>query len=194
MPPFQQLQTYLETLGQLPDPLLVHLKEKMQMRDLPKGSIYFHKDAHSKKLGFLAEGIMRIYDIDESGREWNKVFLSSPSFLLGNPNLAEPATHFIETITSTSIIEWPIELITDSLDRYPELRAIQTKVLLHLFEKKSIREYDFLTLSAKDRYLKCVEEYRDIIQEIPQFHIASYLGITTTQLSRINVSIRNQQM
>jgi len=154
----------------------------------------FDKNAYSKKMGFLTEGIMRIYDIDESGQQWNKVFLSSPSLLLGNPNLEEKSIHFIETITPCEVIELPIDLIKEHLKKYPQARELQAKILLHLFEKKSKREYDFLTLPAKERYLNCLKEYKSIINEIPQFHIASYLGITTTQLSRINVSIKNQQM
>ncbi|MFK7747112.1 MAG: Crp/Fnr family transcriptional regulator [Kordia sp.] len=166
----------------------------MKSKKVAKETIYFDRDTYSKKLSFLAKGIMRIYDIDESGQEWNKVFLSPPSLVLGNPNFEEKSTHYVETISDCEVIELPIDLVKTHLKNYPETRELQSKLLLHLFEKKSKREYDFLTLNAKERYLKYLKEHSHIINEIPQFHIASYLGITSTQLSRINVSIKNQQM
>ncbi len=43
----------------------------------------------------------------------------------------------------------------------------------------------YATVTAKERYIMFKEEYADIEEEIPQYIIASYLGITPTQLSRI---------
>lgn len=185
---------YLNSFTPLSDSYISDLKSLLRIKQIEKGTIYFNKETYSKKMGFLTEGVMRIYDIDQSGQEWNKVFLSPPSLLLGNPNIKEKSSHFIEALTTCEILELPIDRIKEHLIRFPEASVLQTKLLLHLFEKKSKREYDFLTLNAKERYLKCLDEYRDVIHKIPQFHIASYLGITTTQLSRINVSIKNQQM
>lgn len=191
---YQSLIDYLTSFIQLPDTYWKELQEQLTIITVKKGDIYIDKHAVSHKIGFLTKGLMRIYDIDESGHEWNKAFLSTPSFLLGNPNMEEKSINFLEPLTPCEVIEFPLDFLKESLNKYPELKEVHTKVLLQLFEKKSKRESDFLTLTAKERYLKCLKEYEDIITEIPQFHIASYLGITPTQLSRINTSFRNQQM
>lgn len=190
---YTTLFEYLNSFVKLPESYLDELKAHSTVNQIPKDTIYFDKDTYSNKMGFLLEGIMRIYDIDDVGNQWNKVFLSIPSLLLGNPNFEERSAHFVESLTTCLVIEFPISFIKKMLV-YPEMREIQTKILHHLFEKKSQREYDFLRLNAKERYLNFQKEYHHIIDQIPQFHIASYLGITTTQLSRINVSLRNQQM
>jgi hypothetical protein len=49
-------------------------------------------------------------------------------------------------------------------------------------EKKQL---DMALLDAKERYLIFKTEYSGIESVIPQYHIASYLGISPTQLSRI---------
>lgn len=190
----EKLIKYLSSFSKLSVAYINELQEHLSVKRIEKGSIYFDKNSYQKKIGFLSEGIMRIYDIDASGQEWNKVFLSPPSFLLGNPNFNQKTIHFLDAITPCEVIEFPVSFVKYALTRYPETKEIQTKILLHLFEKKSEREYDFLTLTAKERYLKFLETQGHIIDQLPQFHIASYLGITSTQLSRINVSIRNQQM
>ena len=50
---------------------------------------------------------------------------------------------------------------------------------------KEKREIELVTMEAKDRYVIFQEEHPQIEQLIPQYHIASYLGISPTQLSRI---------
>jgi hypothetical protein len=194
MEEYGKIFEYLNSFTELPITFIDELKSELKSKQIEKNTIYSNKNSYSKKVGFLSKGIMRIYDIDETGQQWNKVILSPPSLLLGNPNFQKKSIHFLETITPCEIIEFPISFLNQSLKKHPETKEIQAKLLLHLFEKKSEREYDFLTLSAKDRYIKFLEENSDIIDQLPQFHIASYLGITSTQLSRINVSIRNQQM
>lgn len=194
MEEYGKIFEYLNSFTELPITFIDELKSELKSKQIEKNTIYSNKNSYSKKVGFLSKGIMRIYDIDETGQQWNKVILSPPSLLLGNPNFQKKSIHFLETITPCEIIEFPISFLNQSLKKHPETKEIQAKLLLHLFEKKSEREYDFLTLSAKDRYIKFLEKNSDIIDQLPQFHIASYLGITSTQLSRINVSIRNQQM
>jgi CRP-like cAMP-binding protein len=44
-----------------------------------------------------------------------------------------------------------------------------------------------LQLTARERYDLFVEQYKDIEQYTPNYHIASYLGITQQSLSRIRV-------
>lgn len=185
---------YLNSKTHLSEALIQELEENCSLKYIEKGSLYFDRNSYSAKLGFLAAGVMRIYDIDSAGREWNKVILSPPILLLANPNFQEKSNHYIASITACELIELPISFLKFALQEYPELREIQTKLLLELFEKKSEREYDFLSLSAKERYLKFCQQHENILDQLPQFHIASYLGISSTQLSRINVSIRNQQM
>lgn len=185
---------YLGSFADLSSSYIEDIKKNLSVRQIEKNTIYFEKDCYSKKIGFLLKGIIRIYDIDASGHVWNKVFLSPPNLLLGNPNFPKKSIHFLETLTPCEVIEFPISFLQEALEKYPEAKEIQTQLLLHLFEKKSAREYDFLTLSAKERYLKFLETHSHLVNQLPQFHIASYLGITPTQLSRINVSLRNQQM
>jgi CRP-like cAMP-binding protein len=50
-----------------------------------------------------------------------------------------------------------------------------------------------LTLSAEDRYRCFLEEFGALDKEIPQYYIASYLGITPVALSRIRAQWRNVQ-
>jgi len=155
---------------------------------LEKGKLFAREGEHVKNIGFLNSGIVRIFYLDENGNEWNKAFLEKNSFLLSNINLEEKAEVYFEAITSCEILITPISFFVDGLKEYPELNKVYQYQLGKLFKRKSEREIDLLKLTAKDRYLKFKENFPHLLKIIPQYHIASYLGITPTQLSRIKLS------
>jgi len=53
------------------------------------------------------------------------------------------------------------------------------------FVEKQQQQIDLLTKTAEQRYFELMQKSPEVIQRIPQKHIASYLGITTQSLSRI---------
>ena len=55
--------------------------------------------------------------------------------------------------------------------------------------EKQNQQIEIMTLSAEERYLGLMKNQPEILQRIPQKHIASYLGITTQSLSRIRAKI-----
>ncbi len=64
-------------------------------------------------------------------------------------------------------------------ERYGRLIAIS--FIRHMEE----REKEFLLDPLEIRYAKFLDEYPDLINRIPQYHIASYLGVTDVALSRL---------
>jgi len=65
---------------------------------------------------------------------------------------------------------------------------------IHYLEKnwlvaKDAREIEIVQLDATQRYLRFIAEHQEIAERISQYHIASHLGVTPTQLSRIRKSL-----
>lgn len=59
------------------------------------------------------------------------------------------------------------------------------------FVEKQKQQIDLLLKTAEQRYVDLLEKHPDLIQRVPQKHIASFLGITTQSLSRIRKKIKN---
>jgi hypothetical protein len=70
-------------------------------------------------------------------------------------------------------------------DKYPKIERLARILAEYFFVRKEKREIELVTLEAKERYAIFQKEHPKLEQRIPQYHIASYLGITPTQLSRI---------
>lgn len=179
---------YLNSFSSLSPTFVEKLEEHASHKSIKKGQVYSRKESYDKKIGFLSSGIMRIYDIDTKGHEWNKVFLTYQTLLLGNPNLNQKGIHYIDAITDCEIVEMPLSFLEHALQQFPEVSKVRELVLARMYTMKSERESDLLALSAKDHFLKLRERLGKTIDLIPQYHVASYLGITPVQLSRIKQS------
>lgn len=144
--------------------------------------------------GFVISGLLRAYITDGSGNEYNKIFFPEKTFpgsmvaLLTNT----PSAFAIEALEDSHLIEIDFKEYRNLLKQYDDLKWFQ---ILYLEKNwvigKEDREVSLVQNSATERYLKFKEQYEALEKRIPQFHIASHLGITPTQLSRIRKSLKN---
>lgn len=139
------------------------------------------------KIWFVGKGIIRLFYIDEDGREFNKGFFSENDFLW-------PVAPSIRGKNSIFVIAAMEDIIVYSCEFSLFFKTLETlgiweKFALYdaekLVEEKFLREYEFLTLSAKERYENFLKKHYELSQRIPDYHIASYLGITNVSLSRL---------
>jgi CRP-like cAMP-binding protein len=75
--------------------------------------------------------------------------------------------------------------ITKLYDQHPQVERLARILAEQFFVRKEKREIELVTLEAKERYAIFQQEHPQLEQLIPQYHIASYLGVSPTQLSRI---------
>ena len=73
------------------------------------------------------------------------------------------------------------------LNLFPEFEIFQRHQLERHVVNLHKRILNQLQLTAGERYDLFVEQYKEIEQYTPNYHIASYLGITQQSLSRIRV-------
>lgn len=186
---FQNFITYLEAFHPISGELKLEIFKKASYRKLEEREVLVKKGGYDKVMGFLSEGIMRIYDADQEGQEWNKSILNYQTILLGNAASDQPAIHHIATISSCHIVTLPVSFVSTAMQQFNELRMIKDSILSRIYQMKSERESDLLLLTTKERYLKFKDYLGADMERIPQYHIASFLGVTPIQLSRIRSSL-----
>lgn len=67
----------------------------------------------------------------------------------------------------------------------PSVQIIRATLAEEYFTKSTERAGNLINLDAKARYEALLDDLPDIHQRIPQYHIASFLGIKPQSLSRI---------
>jgi CRP-like cAMP-binding protein len=158
-----------------------------QPRILEKGD-YFIRDGHvAKELGFLETGIMRVFYRNDKGVEYNKHFFVNPCLIGGYASLItkQPAQINQQALTDCTLLVAPYSEIQALYATHHDIERAARIIAEYHFVQKEQREIEIVLLDAEKRYRIFQQEFPHLEQHIPQYHIASYLGITPTQLSRI---------
>ncbi|GEO22544.1 Crp/Fnr family transcriptional regulator [Cyclobacterium qasimii] len=154
---------------------------------LKKGEYFIKEGEVSKKCGFLKQGVIRAFYRNKEGVEYNKHFFTTNNLVGGYSSMVTEQPNKInqQALTDCQLLICDYKKITDLLDKHQDLERLLRKIAEHYFVDKEKREVEIVLLEAKKRYAIFQKEYPQLEQLIPQYHIASYLGISPTQLSRI---------
>ncbi|TWO32917.1 Crp/Fnr family transcriptional regulator [Seonamhaeicola sediminis] len=145
------------------------------------------------KIYLLVSGVVRCYLTTESGKEFNKSFYLPTCFFASLTALIKksPSIFVFETITDCKIYEIDYYKFRGLCKSHESINTLYSKVLEEVYMKYENRLVELISLDAKDRYFALLEQTPNIDELIPQYHIASYLGITPVQLSRIRKKIED---
>lgn len=136
---------------------------------------------------YLMKGIVRYYITTEDGREVTKAFYKD-SFLIGSFDVTFnkiPSKFSVQTLTQATFLRIPISNIRDLLESSHSFSKVYNRFITSVFVFKEKREIELLSTTAAERYAKFLEEFPEIADEISASIIASYIGVTPIQLSRI---------
>ena len=100
----------------------------------------------------------------------------------------------IQALSNTEIIFLPLTELLKLTKKYPDLLIFIQKMTFSYLEQKQQREINLLSETALNNYLIFKKDFPNLEDKIKHFHIASYLGITPTQLSRVRKKLSHQQM
>ena len=142
---------------------------------------------------FIASGLVRFFYSTEDGKEFNKHFAMENGYAGSFQSLVlgEPCGFFIQALERTETIVLPNQVLNESYGRHPCWERIGRRNAENLALFKEMREKEFLLDSLETRYRRFLKEYPGLVDRIPQYHIASYLGVTDVALSRIRKKIKS---
>lgn len=163
------------------------LQTSIQVREFAEGEKLFVTGDDDRRLYYLTSGLARYYYLTPKGVERNHTFAFEGTLVscLSAYIAGKPCPFTVEAIESTRTLVIPSKIIQEMEDRAECWLRLKLRLIEHVALRKEYREAEFLIESAEDRYRHFLELYPKLAQRIPQYHIASYLGITPVGLSRI---------
>ncbi len=167
------------------------IKPYIKTKTLTKGEVLLKQGDVCLHFFFVEQGLLRFYALNEEGKE-NILQFATENWIVsdrGSFYFQEPSTYYIDAIENTLVVMLDEAFInrlahTSSTFRENNERLLQNHIR-HLYKRVSL----LLGASAKTRYLEFVSMYPNIMLRVPQWMIASYLGITPESLSRVRKSL-----
>jgi len=152
-----------------------------------KGEHVFMQGERDRSLYFIQSGLLKAYYTSEAGKEFIKSFLL-PDDIIGSLTSAysEGTCSFsLLCLEPTSLIKIPFGKLQEYCMKDMEMANSMIELLLKFAMKKERREYEFLCLSAEERFCMLKSTAPTLIEKVTQNDLARYLGITPVGLSRI---------
>ena len=182
-----ELKDYFNAISKLEESTWNKILPYFKEDNLLKNEYFAKENKTARKIAFLKTGVVRAFFINQEGKDYNKQFFvgqsiigAYTSLLTGNANLIAQ-----QALTDCVIYSCNYTSLTKLYDEHPDLERFARKIAEYYFLEKEKKEIEIVLLDASQRYILFKKEFQTLEQLIPQFHIASYLGISATQLSRI---------
>lgn len=156
-------------------------------KTVSKGEILIREGQTVNKTFFVTQGSLRSFCIDKEGKEHTLQFAIKDWWISDFMAIYNngPASLTVECITDATVIEFNAQKLDEIYFQFPEFEAFQRKNLERHVVSLHKRILNQLQLTALERYNLFLEQYPNIEQHVPNYHIASYLGITQQSLSRV---------
>ncbi|MGB0526033.1 MAG: Crp/Fnr family transcriptional regulator [Flammeovirgaceae bacterium] len=183
----QQLFEYLQTISPITDEIRQELVKIFRPSTLAEGEFFVEAGKYAKTIGFLETGVVRAFFINQKGKEYNKQFFVGPTLIGAYTSLLTKQKNKIAQQALSPCKLW-VASFEDIEQRYANYHAFERlgrKIAEYYFLDKEKKELEMALCDADKRYLIFREEFPTLELQIKQYHIASYLGISATQLSRI---------
>lgn len=166
------------------------LLSKIKYRKYLKGQYVVQQEDICKHESFVVSGSLKTFYLDKKGQEHVVAFAVEDWWVadLGSFITQTPADFNVQCLENTELIQISYENQQQLYVEIPKMERFFRIILQHAYAASQKRIVYNFSLSAKERYLKFRELYPQFEQRVPQYLIASYLGITKEFLSKI----RNQ--
>jgi CRP-like cAMP-binding protein len=187
MTPFEVLHAYLLRLAPISGEELALMKDLFIVRTVSAGD-FLQRAGEPAQFGmFVTRGCLRSYVIDGKGVERIVQFAPEEWWLSDAESMStgKPSAYFVDAIEDSEVLLLTLAAHQQLLEQVPGYgTSLRTGLQRHAAAKDK-RIVTTLTRSAEERYQEFLETYPSIALRVPQWMLASYLGISPETVSRI---------
>lgn len=179
-------QQYTEQFS-LPENEWLKLESLVNLKDFKKGELVTRPGENFTQISIVIKGLFRLYYIGDEGREYIKAFRAEGEMTAPYAEILQKAKirTFVEALEDSKVLMLEFSDLEKLAKGHECWNQIRLAIAEHLYIQKEQKEFDLLQLSASERYQSFLESHGHLVDRIPQYHIAAYLGITAVALSRI---------
>ena len=166
------------------------LSNSLVTKHYKKGEYFLRENEFCNYVGFVDKGLFNFFYLIDGvdhirGFFFMNDFISNyPCFLLGNKS-----KFYIRALENSSITLIHKNNLFLLYKQIPKIQELSRNVVENLYIEISEKYESFFLKTAEERYVELINSEPNIIKTVPQYMIASYLGITPEGLSRIKKRI-----
>lgn len=185
--PLNQLKSYYEQIiPELTEEMWLNMQERAIVQHYKKGELYISPGEQENYVTFISKGGFRYFSVVDE-KEVVCEFVFENNYLSEYESFLRrtPAKVYIQSLEDSVVVKCHYDHVQECYAKYPLIekfgRLIAEKFLIDAIDRMN----SLLSSSPEERYNKLAEEKPELLQRVPQYMIASFIGVTPEALSRI---------
>jgi len=180
------IQEYFRSMTYIPPTELLHFISHLSLKKVEKDDFLYRQNEHFGEIGFVVKGLLYNFYTKVDGSINVNYFIHEgmPVTCYANLLTQTPASFSCKAIENSYILVIQYKDFKNLYHRHSCWEKLGRLSAEGLYIEKENRETEFF-LGGEERYSFFVKKYSKLVNRVPQYLIASYIGITPESLSRI---------
>lgn len=190
-----EVKVFLQDVLGLHDASVVALlEERMKVVHAKKGDVLQKIGMPVKEIAFLVSGVLRGYYTDAAGNEATDCFVVVP----GSPAVSclsfdKPSPIAFEALEKSVLYSIDMETVMELMVKSRDVLMLENRLLRESLQMHWEREMVLAQCTATERYQAFLKKFPGLIDRVNHKLVASFLGITPVQLSRVRHSLKTDR-
>lgn len=189
-----ELRNFGEFLNQklgVPHILVPRVEALVEVKMVPKEDYVLRAGQVCNHSFFVEKGLLRLYALNAAGHP--NILQFAPECAItddrGSVYFREASRFYIDAVEDSVVVLMDRDFAAKVSELSPGFSEHNERLLQNHLRTLYGRVASLLGASAKERYTEFVRTYPDVLSRVPQWMVASYLGITPESLSRVRRDI-----
>lgn len=165
------------------------IKKHNLIKEYKKNTILLSEGQVSKECYLVLKGCVRSYYLLDGEEKTNAFYTENEPITPISYTKKSPSEYYLSCLEDCILSIGTPEKTNHFLNEFPKFASLIATISNELLADNQVLFDDFKNLPPEKRYLKLLEKRPDLIKRVPQYHLASYLGIKPQSLSRIRKRI-----
>ena len=169
------------------------IAESMVIKSLKKNDYLVKERQFNNDTYFLLRGCVRQFKIVD-GNDITTNFYTEDQWIVSLGNFSEKtaSNYNLVCMENTTVVIGNDQQANELVKQFPAIESISRQIMETVLMAQQNLMFSYITDKPEQRYLKLLKARPDIFQRVPQYDIATYLGIKPESLSRIRKKLQRQ--
>ncbi|PEB82801.1 cyclic nucleotide-binding protein [Bacillus cereus] len=166
--------------------------EELQIAEYKKGTVLLRQGDVPSKCYFVLKGCVRQHCIDETGKEVTSNFYTEEQAIanFNHHKQDKSSPHTLTCLEDCLVVVGDLYCEKDMYKKYSQLEEMTRQMIEYNFGEVQEELTLFIASTPEERYKSLLQKRPHLINRVPQYQLASYLGITPESLSRIKKRLK----
>lgn len=189
----KNLIQFLSKYATFTDEEIQIIKDQSVIQEFPKETVLLRENQVAKNSYLVLKGCVRSYYLKDGDEKNTEFFIENDLIIPVSYVKNTPSAYFIECLEDCILSIGSNKRTEQFMESYPRFALLCNKINEDLMASRQISWDKFRNLTPEEHYLEIKEQKPALLERVPQYHLASYLGIKPQSLSRIRKRLAQKE-